>query len=59
MLPVNILIPLKNNVPLKAREKSIYEYIRIYVIMLLFNIIYSYILSISVIYLWYNYCFFY
>ena len=41
--------------PLKATEKSIYEYIRVYVVMLLFNIMYSYIISIFIIYLWYNY----
>ena len=43
--------------PLKATEKSIYEYIRVYAVMLLFNIMYSYIISICIIYLWYHYFF--
>ena len=57
MLPVNIFIPLEKNVTPESNQKSTYEYIRVYVVMLLFNIMYSYIISIFIIYLWYNYFF--
>ena len=51
MSPANIFVLLEKNVTPESNRKSVSEYIRVYIVYLLFNIMYSYVISIFITYL--------